>query len=63
MVDATGSRNLYDAWEKTMIQNIDGYEYQEQGHKKHVNATTYRYIESAPNVLCVQLNRVEWKNG
>ena len=46
-----------------MIADIEGFELETDGNKQYVNAKTYRYIESAPKVLCVQLNRIYYQNN
>jgi len=51
MVDACGFRDLYSAWESSIIRSVD--DYQIEGTENKVEATVCNFIERAPKILCI----------
>ena len=64
MIRVIGFKDIYSAWESQVISIIDEYLEDDTVSKdsKYVQAIQTEFIEKAPKVLCLQLNRMDYQN-
>lgn len=67
MIRVVGFKDLYTAWEEQIVDVIDDYVEQDDDKSKKeekipVQAIQSEYLELAPKVLCLQLNRLEFNS-
>ena len=62
MVGVIGFKDLYSAWENQIISTIPDYKAEDDSDYK-VDAEQSEYLEVAPKVICLQMNRLEYKDG
>tara|TARA_B110000503_G_C6797992_1_gene269918 strand:+ start:209 stop:502 length:294 start_codon:yes stop_codon:yes gene_type:complete len=61
MVGVIGFKDLYSAWEHQIISTIPDYKAEDDSDFK-VDAQQSQYLEVAPKVICLQMNRLEYKD-
>lgn len=67
MIRVIGFKDLYTAWEEQIVDEINDYVDQDDDNSKKeekvpVQAIQSEYLELAPKVLCLQLNRLEFNS-
>ena len=58
MVGVIGYKEVYEAWENEFKSVID--DFKEEGAANAVQAESSNWLEQIPQVLCLQLNRLEY---
>jgi hypothetical protein len=61
MVRVVGFKELYEAWENQSRSEIENFQESSDGATSHVKQIDW--IDQAPKVLCLQLNRLDYKDA
>lgn len=61
MVRVVGFKELYEAWENQCRSEIENFKESSDGEAAQVRQTDW--IEKVPKVLCLQLNRLDYKDA
>lgn len=61
MVRVVGFKELYEAWENQCRSDIENFKETSDGEAATVRQTDW--IEKVPKVLCLQLNRLDYKDA
>jgi uncharacterized UBP type Zn finger protein len=61
MVRVVGFKELYEAWENQCRSDIENFSSGDSNEAAHVSQT--EWLDKVPKVLCLQLNRLDFKDA